>query len=151
MESLGDTVAGGLGGLACVLAGQPFDTVKVKMQTYPHLYNSTYQAFRKTLAQEKLKGFYAGSFPAVLSSISENAVLFLFYNQCLKLVQRIEGVEKQEDLTLVQKASAGGLASVFSSVAITPPDQVKCKMQAHVQSLQALPPKEIATQQLKKR
>ena len=150
MESLGDTVAGGLGGLACVLAGQPFDTVKVKMQTYPHLYSSTYQAFRKTLSQEKLKGFYAGSLPAVLSNIAENAVLFLFYNQCLRLVQHVKGVEKQENLTLVQKASAGGLASVFSAVAFTPTDQVKCKMQAHVQSLQALPSNQTATQPLKR-
>ena len=129
-----DIVAGGLGGLACVLAGQPLDTVKVKMQTYPGMYTSTFQALKTTLLQEKIRGFYAGSSPAVISNIAENAVLFLCYNKCLKVVQWLGG---NGELSLAQKASAGSLASLFSSLAITPPDQIKCKMQAYVQTLQA--------------
>ncbi len=133
MSGVGDIVSGGLGGLACVLAGQPLDTIKVKMQTYPGMYSSTFQALRTTLVEEKLRGFYAGSAPAIFSNIAENAVLFLCYNKCLSIVQWIGG---NETLSLAQKASAGSLASLFSSVAITPPEQIKCKMQAYLQTLQ---------------
>ncbi len=137
MSGIGDTVSGGLGGLACVLIGQPLDTIKVKMQTYPAMYTSTLQALKTTLLEERFRGFYAGSSPAVISNIAENAVLFMCYNKCLSLVQWIGG---NEELSITQKASAGSLASVFSSVAITPPDQIKCKMQAYVQTLQTKHP-----------
>ena len=33
-----DLVAGSLGATASVYVGQPMDTLKVKMQTFPHLY-----------------------------------------------------------------------------------------------------------------
>ena len=31
-------ISGAIGGAGLVLAGQPFDTVKTKLQTFPHLY-----------------------------------------------------------------------------------------------------------------
>ena len=133
MEDVGDVVAGGLGGLACVLAGQPLDTIKVKLQTYPHLYISSLDAIRKTLRQERFAGFYAGASPAVLSSVLENAVLFVCYSHCQQLVQLAVGAETQDGMSVVQQASSGALASVFSSVAITPPDRIKCKLQVYQQ------------------
>ena len=134
MSGIGDIVSGGLGGCACVLTGQPFDTIKVKMQTHPEMYKSAFQAARRTMLEEKFRGFYAGSSPAVISNIAENAVLFMCYNKCLSLVQWIGG---NEDLSITQKACAGSLASVFSGVVFAPPDRIKCKMQAHIQTLQA--------------
>lgn len=129
MESIGDIVAGGLGGLACVLAGQPLDTVKVKLQTYPHLYRSTYHALTKTMAEEGVRGFYAGSASAMISNVGENAVLFVFYGHCQRLVQWAAGLEDASDMTVAHRAFAGSLASVFSSFAITPPDRIKCTQQ----------------------
>lgn len=46
-----DFVAGTAGGIANVLVGQPLDTIKVKMQTFPHLYPNTWNCFRQTLAK----------------------------------------------------------------------------------------------------
>ncbi len=34
-----------------MLVGQPLDTIKVKMQTFPHLYSNTVICFRQTLAK----------------------------------------------------------------------------------------------------
>ena len=131
-------IAGGLGGLACVLNGQPLDTIKVKLQTYPHLYRSTYHAITHTFREEGLRAFYAGATPAVFSNVAENAVLFVFYGQCQRLVQWAVGVEDPSDMTVLHRASAGSLASVFSSVAITPPDRIKCKLQVRRQELAAM-------------
>lgn len=41
-----DLVAGSLGATASVYVGQPLDTLKVKMQTYPHLYPTLMKCFR---------------------------------------------------------------------------------------------------------
>ena len=41
-----DLVAGSLGATASVYVGQPMDTLKVKMQTFPHLYPNLAKCFR---------------------------------------------------------------------------------------------------------
>ena len=138
MESIGDTVAGGLGGLACVLAGQPFDTIKVKLQTYPHVYRTLTHSVTKTYWEEGVRGFYAGSAPAILTNINENAVLFLCYNHCQRFVQWATGTQRVSDLTTLQRACCGSLASVFSSIACIPPDRIKCKLQVQTMSVQNL-------------
>ena len=65
-----------LGGAACVYCGQPLDTVKVKLQTFPTMYSGTLDCFRKTLKQEGIRGLYKGTIPALVCNVSENAVLF---------------------------------------------------------------------------
>ena len=134
MDGVSEVAAGGLGGFACVVTGQPFDTIKVKLQTYPSQFASPIQAFTTTLRQEGVLGFYAGCTPAVVSNIGENAVLFLCYSMCQRAVQWLSGVDNPKKLTVIQQASAGSLASVFSSIAITPPDRVKCILQTQLQT-----------------
>lgn len=66
-----------LGGTAGVYVSQPLDTVKVKMQTFPQLYNNMVDCFIKTYKRDGIaRGLYAGSVPTVLANCSENAVLF---------------------------------------------------------------------------
>ena len=124
-----DITAGGLGGLACVAVGQPLDTVKVKLQAFPNLYPTLLSTIRKTFREEGLRGFYAGCAPACLSNVAENAVLFVAYGNCQKLVQWVTG-KSDSNMSVLERASAGAFASLFSSVAITPPDLIKSRLQA---------------------
>lgn len=111
--------------------GQPLDTVKVKMQTYPSFYKNMVQCFVKTLKADGIyRGLYAGTVPALVSNVVENSVLFFCYGFCQKLIQNATFTEKVEDLTTFQNATAGFLASFFSSLAICPTELVKCKLQA---------------------
>ena len=128
-KSVADTIAGGLGGLACVAVGQPLDTVKVKVQAFPTLYPTLLSTIVRTFKEEGLRGFYAGCAPACLSNVAENAVLFVAYGNCQRLVQWVTG-SNQHNMSVVERASAGALASLFSSVAITPPDLIKSRLQA---------------------
>lgn len=133
MEGFRDTLAGGLGGLSCALAGQPFDTVKVKQQTYPHVYVSPYQTLARTYWREGgIRAVYAGCGAAMAVNIAENAVLFLCYERCRDFVGWACGLRSKE-LSLTQQASAGALASVFSCVAINPLEIIKCKLQVQHQ------------------
>ncbi|XP_018497762.1 mitochondrial ornithine transporter 1 [Galendromus occidentalis] len=123
--------AGTAGGTANVVVGQPLDTVKVKMQAYPELYPSTLQCFSKTLRQDGVvRGLYAGTLPALAANIAENSVLFCAYGLCQKLVQQVSGVNKINDLTPLQNATAGFFAAFFSSLTLCPTELVKCRLQA---------------------
>ncbi|KAK1138189.1 hypothetical protein AOXY_G37991 [Acipenser oxyrinchus oxyrinchus] len=83
VQAVIDLSAGAIGGTACVLSGQPFDTAKVKMQTFPTMYKgfvncfiSTYKQVVRNLAgidsETKLSDVgnaVAGSFASVFSSL----------------------------------------------------------------------------------
>ena len=49
--------------------GQPLDTIKVKMQSFPHLYNNAFTCFKQTYAKDGIyRGLYAGTVPALVIS-----------------------------------------------------------------------------------
>lgn len=93
-----DLTAGALGGTVCVLTGQPFDTVKVKMQTFPLLYKGFTDCCLKTYSQVGLRGFYKGTGPALMAYVAENSVLFMCYGFCQQFVRKVVGLDKQAKL-----------------------------------------------------
>ncbi|CAG9823167.1 unnamed protein product [Phaedon cochleariae] len=126
-----DFTAGSLGGVALVYVGQPLDTVKVKMQTFPLLHTNMFSCFTSTLRNDGVyRGLYAGTVPALVTNVVENSVLFVCYGFCQKIIQRLSGAKSVNELGLLSNASAGFLASFFSSVAICPTELIKCKLQA---------------------
>ena len=58
------------GGITSVYVGQPLDTVKVKMQTFPTLYKNAWRCFVMTLRQEGVAhGLYAGTVPSLAAQV----------------------------------------------------------------------------------
>ena len=73
-----DFTAGCIGGVTGVYVSQPMDTVKVKMQTFPHLYKGMLSCTVQTFKKDGLfRGLYAGAVPAAIANVAENSVLFL--------------------------------------------------------------------------
>lgn len=125
-----DFIGGSLGAVASVYVGQSLDTVKVKMQTFPHLYTGMIDCFRRTLKNEGIyRGLYAGTIPAVAANVAENSVLFAGYGVCQKLIAFCTQ-KKMEDLSFVDNATAGSLAAFLSSFTLCPTELVKCRLQA---------------------
>eukprot|EP00795_Rhopilema_esculentum_P000074 gene74-9685_t len=127
-EMLIDLTAGSAGGIACVYAGQPFDTIKVKMQVSPHLYRSTLQCLKEMSVKDGFRGFYAGATPALMAQIGENSVIFLCYSQCQKLVQVATGTSAAE-LNAFHHACSGSLAAFLASFFLCPLELIKCRLQ----------------------
>ncbi|KAK0167308.1 hypothetical protein PV327_004725 [Microctonus hyperodae] len=126
-----DFCAGSLGGVAVVYVGQPLDTVKVKMQTFPAMYRGMADCFMKTLKNEGFsKGLYAGTIPAVVANVAENSVLFAAYGGCQKAIANITGKESVAELNTFGNASAGFFAAFFSSLTLCPTELIKCRLQA---------------------
>ncbi|XP_056602643.1 solute carrier family 25 member 15b [Triplophysa dalaica] len=130
VQAIIDLSAGAIGGTACVFSGQPLDTAKVKMQTFPTLYRGFVHCFVSTYKQVGLRGLYQGTTPALMANIAENSVLFMSYGFCQEVVRFISGQEKGAVLSDMQKAYAGSVASVFSSLVLCPTELVKCRLQA---------------------
>uniref|UniRef100_A0A8D1KEK7 Mitochondrial ornithine transporter 2 n=1 Tax=Sus scrofa TaxID=9823 RepID=A0A8D1KEK7_PIG len=129
LQAAVDLTAGALGGTACVLTGQPFDTMKVKMQTFPGLYKGLADGGLKTYAQVGLRGFYKGTGPALMACVAENSVLFMCYGFCQQFVRKVVGLDQQEKLRDLQTAAAGSSASAFAALALCPTELVKCRLQ----------------------
>ncbi len=149
-----DFIAGSLGATTSVYVGQPLDTLKVKMQTFPKLYPSlgicfrsvlqfmkqlgiflhsrsvSPPLFRETLKKEGVvRGLYAGTVPSLAANVAENSVLFAGYGICQNLVAQASGVREVSQLGVTQNGLAGFCAAFFSSLVLCPTELVKCKLQ----------------------
>lgn len=130
VQAVIDLSAGAIGGTACVLSGQPFDTAKVKMQTFPTMYKGFVNCFISTYKQVGFRGLYHGTTPALMANIAENSVLFMCYGFCQQVVRNLSGIDSKTKLSDVENALAGSFASVFSSLVLCPTELVKCRLQA---------------------
>ncbi|RVE63710.1 hypothetical protein OJAV_G00139030 [Oryzias javanicus] len=130
VQAVIDLSAGAIGGAACVFAGQPLDTAKVKMQTFPRMYRGFVHCLTCTYQQVGLRGFYQGTTPALMANIAENSVLFMSYGFCQQVIRFTAGLHKDAVLSDMQRASAGSVASIFSSLVLCPTELVKCRLQA---------------------
>jgi solute carrier family 25 ornithine transporter 2/15 len=64
------------GGTASVYVGQPLDTIKVKMQMFPNLYNNALKCGLETLKKDGVaRGLYAGTVPALTANIAGKQIL----------------------------------------------------------------------------
>ncbi|XP_054156588.1 mitochondrial ornithine transporter 1-like [Oppia nitens] len=122
-----DLMAGSAGGVANVLTGQPLDTIKVKMQTFPHLYNNTINCLKQTVTKDGWRGLYAGTTPALAANVAENSVLFCAYGFCQQMICQIRQTNSCQP---IDNAFAGFFAAFFSSFTLCPTELIKCKLQA---------------------
>ncbi|KAL1234496.1 Mitochondrial ornithine transporter [Trichinella spiralis] len=113
VDGLVDFLAGTAGGIAAVYSGQPLDTVKVKMQSYPNLYRSSVGCLLKTFRQDQLRGLYAGTVPALVANVAENSVLFAAYGACQKAVAAVVDKSERGQLNPLENACAGSLAAAM--------------------------------------
>lgn len=138
---LKETLSGSFGSVCCVMAGQPFDVVKLRLQT--HVAESYARAtglascFSSIIRREGCRALWKGATPALASAFVENSIVFTM-NGVFKRV--LAGSGHTKELTLVQNSCAAGLAGFFSSTAMCPAEVVKCRLQfAQSTSLKPLP------------
>lgn len=124
-----DFLAGTAGGIGCVYCGQPLDTIKVKMQTFPTYYKGGWDCFQKILHSEGIRGLYKGAVPALACNVAENSVLFVALGFSKKFVGNLLGTDPKK-LSNLNMACSGSIASVFSAMVVCPTELIKCRMQA---------------------
>ena len=131
--NISEFLSGAVGGTACVLAGQPFDTIKTKLQTFPNVYRNIPVGIKKTFLERGILGFYAGSLPATITATAENAVLFMAYSKNIRLVQDAFGVGETCNLRPWHHGCAGSMSGMFTVLVVCTMEMVKCRLQVQKQ------------------
>ncbi|KAK3157218.1 hypothetical protein QOZ80_2AG0117780 [Eleusine coracana subsp. coracana] len=130
-----DLAAGTAGGAAQLVVGQPFDTIKVKLQCqpvsppgHPPRYAGAVDAVRQTLAAEGARGLFKGMGAPLATVAAFNAVLFTVRGQMEAVLRSEPGAP----LTVGQEvvAGAGAGAGVAVSFLACPIGLIKCRLQA---------------------
>ena len=78
-----DIFSATIGSVFCCYTGQPFDTVKVRMQTNPAVYSGIFRTVTKTSSEEGIRAFWKGAVPTAMGMALENAMAF-GVNEALK-------------------------------------------------------------------
>ena len=146
-EGYKDFIAGTIGGFSGKLLDYPFDTVKVLLQTQNSLahvetaaataggtaaatapqtgsapvYRGAFHCLQHTIETRGFLSLYQGLASPLLGSMAENAVLFLSYGE----VKRMLGEKPGQELSLLQLATAGGVAGAIVSFVLNPFEVIK--------------------------
>ncbi|OMO65201.1 Mitochondrial substrate/solute carrier [Corchorus olitorius] len=134
-------VAGLLAGVATVIVGHPFDTVKVKLQkhnTGVHgiKYRNGLHCSARILATEGVRGLYTGATSSFVGLAFESSLVFGIYSQAKQALQGGTQSNGPQPQAIIPSAAFGG---AIISFILCPSELVKCRMQ--VQGTDSLVPK----------
>jgi len=119
-----DLASGTAGGVAQILVGHPFDTVKVQLQRSSGHANPI-DAVKQLVATQGVHGLYRGMGPPLCTVAVFNALLFGITGSLNRFVRPDGG-----RLTPTEAAFTGALAGIPVAVLATPTELLKCRHQA---------------------
>ncbi|RDB28802.1 Mitochondrial carnitine/acylcarnitine carrier protein [Hypsizygus marmoreus] len=134
VESAKSFIAGGFGGIAAVLVGQPFDLTKTRLQTaQPGVYTGAVDVVKKTIARDGISGLYRGMVPPLLGVTPIFAVSFWAYDTSKALIFAVTPNRTSESLSTVELAAAGFLSAVPTTLVTAPVERAKVLLQVQGQ------------------
>ena len=68
-----DIFSASIGSVACCYTGQPFDTVKVRMQTNPAAFPNVFFTSKSIISNEGIGALWKGAVPTAMGMVAENA------------------------------------------------------------------------------
>ena len=132
---LRDSLAGFIGASAKIMIGHPLDTIKVRMQTSPAVFNTLSQSIRLTFRKEGMYGFYRGLTPAVPGVWLYNSALFAAYGQFEVALKKNKGMHVNDTLKIAEVGTAGMAAGFVAGFVVAPIELLRCRLQASQQLL----------------
>lgn len=132
-----DLFGGTMGGIAQVLVGQPFDTVKVRLQSAPEgIYNGAGDVIKKLMAKEGLGGFYKGTLTPLIGvgacvsvQFSVNEFMKRYYDE------KLQG----KPLSLLQYFNCGAVAGFANGFLTSPIEHIRIRLQTQTSNTFAGP------------
>ncbi|KAF8541927.1 mitochondrial carrier protein [Trichophaea hybrida] len=138
-RTLKDLFAGAVGGVAQVLIGQPFDIIKVRLQTTSK-YSNALDAATKIYKHEGPLAFYKGTLTPLIGIGACVSVQFGAFHEARR---RIETYNKKfnphrTDLSYSQYYLAGATAGIANTVLSAPIEHVRIRLQTQPHGANAL-------------
>lgn len=127
VENVKSIAAGGVGGIAAVLTGHPFDLIKVRLQSgqFPTMSS----AVKNILQTSGLKGFYRGVVPPLFGVTPMFAVSFWGYDVGKNLVSSYNGGISASQFTIGQISTAGFISAIPTTLVAAPMERTKIVLQ----------------------
>eukprot|EP00761_Pharyngomonas_kirbyi_P001954 gb/GECH01001958.1/.p1 GENE.gb/GECH01001958.1/~~gb/GECH01001958.1/.p1 ORF type:complete len:376 (+),score=79.15 gb/GECH01001958.1/:1-1128(+) len=149
-----DFIAGTVGGCGQVVAGHPFDTLKVRLQTQgpDARFKGAMDCFGQTIKKEGFFGLFKGMSSPLAGVAAVNAVLFTSYGQASEyLLGRrhrenarlsAQGTDDSQlnvsnELTVNESIIAGSFAGFVNCFVICPVELIKARLQVQYESRSA--------------
>lgn len=145
-----DLFGASIGSVFCCYVGQPFDTLKVRMQTSPDQYSSILSSTKQILREEGVAAFWKGAVPTAGGMVLENCMAF-GVNEALKRAfpDSTEGKTREEGPPSLWKPFAmGALTGCCSATVLLPSEIIKMKTQ--ISTVKHVTSQQIARQMIKK-
>ncbi|KAL4802630.1 mitochondrial carrier domain-containing protein [Aspergillus unguis] len=143
LEAFKDILFGSVAGMIGKVIEYPFDTVKVRLQSQPdHLplrYNGPLDCFRQSFQAEGLRGLYRGISAPMAGAAVENSCLFFSYRVAQDIL-RATIYAPTEPLPFGALLVSGAASGSVTSLALTPIELIKCKMQVPAETSGARAP-----------
>lgn len=125
-----DLTSGTAGGVALLVVGHPFDTIKVKLQSQPMAlagelprYSGAMDAVKQTFSSEGPRGFFKGMGAPLATVAAFNAVLFTVRGQMESFLRSQPGAL----IPLNQQVLCGAVAGFSVSFLACPTELIKCR------------------------
>jgi len=126
-QVLKDLLGGTMGGIAQVLVGQPFDTVKVRLQSAPEgTYSGAGDVIKRLLANEGPRGFYKGTLTPLIGVGACVSVQFSV-NEYMK--RFYDSKSDGKPLSLVQYFNCGAAAGFANGFLASPIEHIRIRLQ----------------------
>ena len=75
-EGIRELISGSVGGIVSTVAGHPLDTIKTRVQAFPHLYKNSVHCCLKIIRKEGPRALGKGLLPPVMAQAGMNSILF---------------------------------------------------------------------------
>lgn len=135
IQVIKDLFGGTVGGIAQVLVGQPFDTVKVRLQSAPEgTYNGALDVVKKLIADEGPKGFYKGTLTPLIGVGACVSVQFSV-NESMK--RYFDGKNSGQPLSLAQFFTCGAVAGFANGFLASPIEHIRIRLQTQTGATKA--------------
>ncbi|CAL1695563.1 unnamed protein product [Somion occarium] len=133
-DNIKSFVSGGVGGIAAVLVGHPFDLTKTRLQTAPPgSYTGAIDVVKKTVARDGITGLYRGVVPPLLGVTPIFAVSFWSYDISKVLIYKLTPNRTSKELSVAEYAVAGFLSAIPTTLVTAPVERAKVLLQVQGQ------------------
>ena len=123
---LNEFISGGVAGCVSIVAGQPFDTIKVRLQTSSQ-YTGPWHCLTDILKCEGYAGLFRGLMPPLVTATASNAIIFLCHNHTLGIIRS----DSQQDHKYTDLFLSGSACGLISSVIQCPTELIKIRLQLY--------------------
>ncbi|KAK8057274.1 Carrier protein YMC1- mitochondrial [Apiospora saccharicola] len=128
LDTVKDLFAGATGGIAQVLIGQPFDIVKVRLQTTTQ-YKSALDAATSIYTREGPKAFYKGTLTPLIGIGACVSIQFGAFGYAKRYFETANEAAGKKDLSYTQYYAAGAFAGLANSALSGPIEHVRIRLQ----------------------